>query len=269
LGVRFREWRIGRPRKIREIWEARELLENLVARDLKVRYKNSLLGFAWSMLTPLATMLIFTFIFTQVFRVGPRDFPIFFLAGFLPWTYFSNSVQGSVGAIVGNGPLIRKVYFPREVLPLSTLLSQGVHFLLALAVFGVYMLIAGYNFIPLLPLLLVAVILQTIFNGGLAMAFAAANVGFRDLQELTAVIFTLLFYGTPIIYQLDMVPDRYRPLLELNPMTWFVGFYRQVLYYRALPSLKLITACTVIALVSLVVGYALFSRLAVSFAKEV
>jgi ABC-type polysaccharide/polyol phosphate export permease len=258
-----------RPSKLRELWGARELLRNLVGRDLKVRYKNSLLGFAWSMLTPLSMMLIFTFIFTQVFRTGLKDFPIFFLAGFLPWTYFLNSVQGSVGAIVGNGPLIQKVYFPREVLPLSTVLSQGIHFLLALALFGAYMMLEGYNFLPLLHVLIGLVILQSIFNAGLAMAFAAANVGFRDLQELVGVIFTLLFYGTPIIYQLDMVPERYRVLLQLNPMTWFVGFYRQILYYRALPSAKLVLACSAIAFVCLIAGYMVFNRLALSFAKEV
>lgn len=251
------------------LWGSRELLRNLVARDLKVRYKNSLLGFAWSLLTPVLMMIIFTFIFTQVIRMGIDNFPIFFLAGFLPWTYFSNSVQGSVGAIVGNGPLIKKVYFPREVIPLSTVLSQAVHFLLALTVFGVFMVINGYNFLPFLPLLIAVIVLQTLFNAGLAMAFAAANVWFRDLQELVGVIFMLLFYGTPIIYQLEMVPERFRPFLELNPMSWFVGFYRQVLYHRALPSLKLAIGCTAIALVTLVIGYALFNRLAVSFAKEV
>lgn len=259
----------GAQRKLRELLQARELLRNLVVRDIKVRYKNSVLGFAWSMLTPLAMMLVFTFIFTKVFRVPLKDFPLFFLAGFLPWTYFSNAVTGSVGAIVVNGNLIKKVYFPREVLPISTVLSQGIHFLLSLIPFGVYALLKGYNFIPFLPLLLVAFVLQTLFNSGLAMAFAALNVVLRDIQELIGVIFLVWFYGTPIIYQLEMVPERFQAVLLLNPMTQFVALYRQILYHLTLPSLKLVGVCAGSAIASLLIGYALFSRLAVTFAKEV
>lgn len=256
-------------RRLRELWRTRELLRNLVVRDIKVRYKNSVLGFAWSMLTPLAMMLVFTFIFTKVFRVQLKDFSLFFLAAFLPWTYFSNAVVGSVGAIISNANLIKKVYFPRELLPLSTVLSQGVHFLLSLVPFGVYALVKGYNFLPFFPLLVLAFFLQTLFNAGLAMAFAAANVVFRDIQELISVIFLVWFYGTPIFYQLEMVPEKYRFLLLLNPMTLFSGFYRQILYHLTFPSLKLVLACAGYALVSLVTGYALFARLAVKFAKEV
>lgn len=256
-------------RKLRGLWQARELLKNLAARDLKVRYKNSALGFGWTMLTPVAMLLVFTFIFTKVFRSPIDHFPVFFLAGFLPWTYFSNSVVGSVGAIVSNGNLIKKVYFPREVLPLSTVAAQGVHFLLSLTVFAVYMLIEGFNFLPFLPLVIAAFLLQTMFNAGFAMAFAAGNVSFRDLTELVQVIFLVWFYGTPIIYSLDNVPERYQFIIQANPMSWFIEFYRQLLYHLSLPSLKVVGICAGSSVLALVVGYTLFSRLAVTFAKEV
>ena len=256
-------------RVARSLWGARELLRNLVVRDLKVRYKKSVLGIAWSMITPLAMMFIFTFIFTQVFKTSVKDFQVFFLAGFLPWLYFSNSLMTSVSAIVGNGPLIKKVFFPREVLPIATVLSQGVHFLLSLVVFGAYMLFIGYNFLPLLPLVLMAFILQTLLNMGFAMGIAAGNVSFRDIQELIGIIILLWFYGTPIIYELGSVPAKYRPILKVNPMTWFVDMYRQLLYYRTLPSLETWTICIVSAVLAFGLGYALFNRLAVSFAKEI
>lgn len=255
--------------RLSELASRKELLANLVVRDLKVRYRNSILGFAWSMVSPLAMMLVFTVIFTQVFPTGLEDFTVFFLAAFLPWLYFSNAVQGSVGAIVGNANLIKKVYFPREILPLSTTLAQGIHFLLSLAVFAVFILVKGYNFLPFLPLLIVVAAIQTVLNAGLSMLFAAGNVVFRDLQELTNVIFLLWFYGTPIIYQFEMAPPGYQWVLRLNPMTWFVGAYRDMLYYLQVPSAKLLLACCAFAAVSFVAGYALFSRLAVTFAKEV
>lgn len=256
-------------RKLRELWSARELLKNMVVRDIKVRYKGSILGFGWTMLTPLAMMIVFTFIFTHVFRGGPPDFSVFFLSGFLPWIYFSNSVVGSVGAIVNNGNLIKKVYFPREVLPLATVMSQAVHFVLSLGAFAVYMLYEGYNFLPFLPLILLAFALLTAFSSGLAMAFAAANVGFRDLQELLTVVFLVWFYSTPVIYDLSMVPDRFRSFLLLNPMTWFVDLFRYPLYRLTLPPGRALLVCSGFAVVSLGLGATLFSRLAASFAKEV
>lgn len=261
--------RARRAGKLTELWKARELLRNLVVRELKVRYKNSVLGFGWSMITPLAMMGIFTFIFTKIFVVPLRDFPLFFLAGFLPWIYFSNSVMGSVGAVVQNAHLIKKVYFPREVLPLSIVLAQGVHFLLSLCVLAAFLIYRGYNFLPFLHLLILAIVFHTLLNCGLAMLFAAANVGFRDLQELVQVIFLLWFYATPIFYSAEMAPERYRPLLRLNPMTWFVELYRSALYGLRAPRPALLLGCAAFALVSVVLGYAFFTRQAVTFAKEI
>lgn len=261
-----------RPRfvaRLQELWAARELLANLVRTELKVRYRNSVFGFAWTMVTPLAMMLIFTFIFTQVFRFDIPNFPVFFLAGFLPWQYFSNSTVGGMATIVGNADLIKKVYFPREVLPLAHVLSTSVHFLLSLLVLIGYLIYRGDGFLVLLPVLIAAIALQATFNTGLTMAFAAANVPFRDLQELAQIIFLLWFYATPIIYPLDLVPPRYRILLRLNPMTLYVELYRDAMYHLSWPSLKLVAATTITAVVALAVGYTAFSRLAVTFAKEV
>lgn len=256
-------------RRLRELWAARELLRNLVSMDLKVRYKNSAFGFAWSMTTPLAMMVIFTIVFTRVFRAPIPDFPIYFLVGFLAWQYFSASVMGGVGSIVGNANLIKKVYFPREVLPLAHVFAQGVHFLLALLVLFGFLLYRGENFLPFLPLLLVTIAIQTILNAGLTMIFAAANVPFRDVQELAQVVFLIWFYATPIFYSPEMAPPTYRTILQLNPMTIIVTLYRHALYALTWPSLHFILAATAVSVVVFIVGYVAFSRLAVTFAKEV
>lgn len=268
--------RTGRRRrpvrvKLGELWEFRELLKALVIRDLKVRYKNSVLGFAWSMLTPLALMVVFTFIFTKVVPVrgGRADFPIFFLAGFLPWQFFSNSVANAVTVIVVNSSLVKKVYFPREFLPLATVLAQLIHFALSLGVLSVYLAVEGYNFLPFLPVLAVVAVLQTLFNAGVSMIFAAANVRFRDLQELTPVLFLLWFYGTPIFYGLEMVPAQYKIVLLMNPMTWFLDLYRYALYYLQNPPARVLGVAALFSVVVFGAGYGFFVRLSRNFAKEV
>lgn len=275
--------------KLGELWTSRQLLDNLVRKELKVRYKHSALGFAWSLLTPIMMTAIFTVIFAQVLRIPVQDFASFFLAGYLVWTFFANSVNASVGAIVGNGPLIKKVYFPREVIPLSIVLSQAVHFLLALLATAPLFFFQRGNVLPYLPAVLLGLVLLVLFTAGVSMIFAAANVGFRDLQELTQVIFLAWFYATPIIYPLFFVADNapaFLAVVRLNPVTWFVEFFQTPLYGVALtaavpgaegpaslapgwPSPMTMLGCAVIAVVTFSVGYWLFNRLAVTFAKEV
>src|SRR3712207_868457 len=209
-----------------DLWSSRELLRNLVAKELKVRYKGSALGFLWSLVTPLLLTGVFTVVFATFIRVQVEDFATFFLSGYLVWQFFSNSVNSSVGAIVGNGSLIRKVWFRREVLPLSLVLSQGVHLGLALlATSPLFLYYRGFN--PgTIPALVEGFVLLVMFTTGMSMIFAAANVGFRDLQELTQVIFLAWFYLTPVIYPLYFVErpeaQRFLPLVLANPMTWFV-----------------------------------------------
>lgn len=269
--------------RLRDLWGARELLRNLVAKELKVRYKQSALGFAWSLLTPLMMTGIFTVVFAEFLRINVVDFATFFLAGYLVWQFFSNSVNSSVGAIVGNGPLIRKVWFPREVLPLSLVLSQAVHFGLALLATSVLFFVQRGNFLPYLPSLLLGVVLLILFTAGTSMIFAAANVGFRDLQELTQVIFLAWFYATPVIYPMSFVEANAAwalPIIRVNPMTWFVELFQASLYGAGAgveggnlppgwPHPRTVLVCAAFAVGTFLIGYALFHRWAVNFAKEV
>jgi ABC-type polysaccharide/polyol phosphate export permease len=267
-----------------DLWNSRELLRNLVGKELKVRYKGSALGFLWSLLTPLLLTGVFTVVFAAFLRIplGDGNFATFFLAGYLVWSFFSNSVNSSVGAIVGNGALIRKVWFRREVLPLSLVLSQAVHFGLALlATSPLFLWYRGFN-PQVLPALVLGFALLVAFTTGMSMIFAAANVGFRDLQELTQVLFLAWFYLTPVIYPLFYVErnaPQFLPLVRANPMTWFVEFFHTALYGTAtdpgpnpgpaLPDLQTWLVCAGWAFASLALGYWLFNRLAVTFAKEV
>lgn len=277
-----------------EVWRSRDLLRNLISKELKVRYKGSALGFAWSLVTPLLMAAIFTVVFLTFLRIpfGNGNFTTFFLSGYLMWQFFSNSVNSSAGSIIANGALIKKVYFPRELIPFSLVASQGVHFLLALlATAPLFIYYRGFH-PEVLPLILVALLLITLFTTGVSMLLGAWTVKFRDLQELLQVIMLAWFYLTPIIYSIETIraiPDgeRYVRFVQLNPMTWFAELFHTLLYGIPLPIDPADPAggvphpppgmpagttwlvCTAWALVAFAAGYAQFRRSAVSFAKEV
>jgi ABC-type polysaccharide/polyol phosphate export permease len=282
--------------KLVDLWHARELLRQFVAKELKIRYKNSALGFVWSMLTPLLMTLVFTTLFAFAFRLQIENFAAFFLAGYLMWQFFQTSAQGSLDSIVGNGQLIKKVYFPREVLPLSIVLAQLIHFSLALLVLSPFLVaLRGWGVVLYLPATLVTIALLTLFNSGISMLFAGANVPFRDLQELIVVIFLVWFYATPVLYPpalLENNPSAAVQLMgrivEANPMSWFVQLFRETTYgtvtalgegdasdlvFRvdppSWPDPQLVLLCAAAAVVVFLVGYTFFNRLALTFAKEV
>jgi ABC-type polysaccharide/polyol phosphate export permease len=255
---------------VSELVAGRELLFNLTSRELRVRYKRSVLGFVWSMLTPLLMMAVFSVVFGTIFEAPIDDFPLFFLAGYLPWSFFQASGQVGTGCIVANAPLLTKVYFPRVVLPLSVVLSQLVHFGLALAVYFVVLLVAGYNFAPYLPILVVGIGLLACFTVGVSMFLSALNTIFRDVQEFTTVLFLLWFYGTPVVYSLDLVPsETLRTLLRLNPLTHYVEVIRNCLYDLRAPSWSELAVCAGFAVAAVAVGGMVFTRLSSRFAKEV
>ncbi len=278
-------------RRLGERWRGRELLYQLVRKELKVRYRNSTLGFLWSMLTPALMTVVFTIIFTQIVPIevgGP--FAAFFLAGYLLWQFFQNSCQGAIHSVVGNADLVKKVYFPREVLPLSHVLAQLIHLLLALLVISPYLIWArGWQVLVHLPATLLAVALLTVFTSGVAMWLAGVNVVFRDLQELFVVMFLVWFYATPVLYPLALVramlgsEHLLATLLQFNPMTWFVELFRTPLYGAvveagnggvtslapAWPGVGAIAIALAFAVVTFVGGYLVFLRRARTFAKEV
>ncbi|MDQ1402007.1 MAG: type transport system permease protein [Actinomycetota bacterium] len=260
-----------------ELWSARQLLRNLTVRELKVRYKRSAIGFLWSLVNPLLQMAVFSLVFGKLFSASKTipQFPIFFIVAFLPWAFFQGSVQNSTGAIVGNANLVKKVYFPREVLPVATMLAQFVHLLLAELVLFVVLAIGGNDFLPYLPVFVIATVIVVVLATGFAMLFAALNTAFRDVQELSGVLFLVWFYATPVVYPLSLVPSKWRWVLSLNPMTHVVRLYRYALYPVpraggfAWPPVTVVAAGAAFAVAALVLGYVVFGRMAANFAKEV
>ncbi|MFA5866598.1 MAG: ABC transporter permease [Actinomycetota bacterium] len=263
--------------KLRELYAYRELLLNLVKKELKLRYRGSVLGFLWSLLNPLLMMLVFTFVFANVFKLGIKDFPVFLLVGLLPWNFFSGAVSSSTGSIINYGHLVKKVYFPREILPISYVLADLVNFLLAMLVLIPFLIYYGYNFYIYIPLVLVVIVLQVCLTLGFAFILSSLNVFFRDIQYIVGVIMLILFYATPIIYSLEMIQNmsfmKEHPWLltvyQLNPLTALITMYRNMLYNMALPSLKIIGFSIGVSLAVLFLGYFIFHKMEPRFAEEV
>ena len=270
---------------VSELVEARELFRNLTLRELRGKYKRSTLGWAWSMINPLATMLIFAVIFHYVLKVEPptgrpsglHSFPFFLLCGLLSWNFLSVGLMSGMGAPVANAGLIKKVYFPREVLTASVVSSWAVQFAIELAVVVVAFLFVGNITFQWIPAVVLVIFIQTIFVYGLALGLGAINVYFRDVQHFLGIAMQLWFYATPIVYPISLIPKHadflghnlpMRALYELNPMVRFVEMYRDLLYNLRWFSLADFLYVTGVAIVTLAIGRAIFLRLEPRFAEE-
>ncbi|MFP4082406.1 MAG: ABC transporter permease [Candidatus Aminicenantes bacterium] len=255
--------------KLQEIYKFKNLVYNLVARDLKVKYKGSILGFFWSLLNPLVMLIVYTIAFKYIIKIRVENFPIFFLCAFLPWTFLSLSLSMSVSSIKDNANLVKKVYFPREILPLSIVLSNLVQFLLTFLILIPALLIFKVKLglpLVLLPLLIV---FQLAFTLGLAYILSALNVFFSDIRHLLEIFLQIWFWLTPIIYPVSFVPERFQSLYRLNPMVSFVEAYRDSLLYNRWPSQYELLALFVAGVVFFIIGHAVFKSYNRRLAEEI
>jgi lipopolysaccharide transport system permease protein len=265
--------------RLRELWQYRELIRNLVVSDLKSRYKNSVFGFFWSLLNPLGMMLVFTLVFGVLTpNVKIEKYPLFLLCGLLPWNYFATSVTGSLYSVVGNSNLVKKVYFPRAVLPIATVLSQLVNFLLAFIVLFAALVIFQSNFNSWLPLLLVVMLIQTVFTIGIALVLSTLNVFYRDTAMIMDVVMLAWFFLTPVFYSTAILPqsitvagitfDPQRLLYILNPMASLINMYRDLLYWGYRTDLDFFVRTAVTAILVFAFGFWFFHRYADRFGEE-
>ena len=263
-----------------EVWQYRELLVNLTVRDLKVRYKNSVLGIAWSLLNPILMMLVFTLVYTVMLGQSNRkDYAAFILCGLLPWNFFSASIMGGTGSIVANSYLIKKVYFPRVVLPTSILLSNLVNFLIALPIYFVLSWLLGVRFTPYVLFLPIVIVTEMIFIEGVSLLLSAANVFYRDVQQIMEVLILAWFFLTPVIWDANTLPASrtimgmevpvQRLVYILNPMASIISAYRDILYYGRPIAWDFFMRTVLTSLMVLVLGFVFFNRLKGRFAEEV
>ena len=259
---------------LRQLIRYRGLIQTLVARELKVRYRGSVLGFFWSFINPLLLLLIYTFVFKFVlvgFRGDIEPYAVFLFCGLLPWTWFSSSLLDASGVLIAGGNLIKKVLFPAEILPIVAVLANMIHFLLGLPILGLFLI---YYAVPLrlaevvwFPLVLVVQLLLTL---SLALIASALTVHFRDIKDILSNLMTFWFFSTPIIYPMSLVPRGGKFFMDLNPFTHLAVSYQEILFYDGpYGHWKWLLALGVGATGLFFVGYFLFDRLRDSFAEEV
>ena len=248
----------------------RHLLRNLVLKDLKLKYRGSVIGFVWSLANPLLMVVIYTIAFTRIMKVGSEGFVFYVMLGLLAWTFFAASVGMSTGAIADNGGLVKAVWFPRAILPTATVLFNLVQFLLTVLVF-IPVLLAYYRIPLAAPMLLfpVFVILQALFTIGIALVLATSTAFFRDVRHLVDVGLAALFWATPILYELSRVPESLRPLILLTPLSPFVAAYHEIFFYRRWPDGTLWIMTAAYAGLALAIGLWLIVRYEDSFAERV
>ena len=263
---------------------SRELLWNLTLRELRTKYRRSFLGWAWSMLNPLATLAIYWFVFGVIFNAvapvgdpsGLDSYALFLLCGLIPWNFFALMCNLGIDAITSNAGLVRRVAFPREVLVFANVLHACVQYLIELTLLCIILLIAGSPLLPWLPVTLLVSMFLAMFGSGFALALGALAVYFRDMSYLWTIAIQVWFFATPIIYppslieeKRDSIPDWVITLLELNPMAVFVRVFRVLLYDAGGPDIVDLASIAVWGTVTLALGWALFLRLAPRFAEEV
>jgi ABC-2 type transport system permease protein len=252
-----------------QLFSYKDLLKNLVSRDFKTRYKRSYLGILWSLLNPLLIIIVYTLAFDYIMKMRVKDFPMFFMCGYLPWSYLAASLSASLTSLSDSGYLIKAVYFPREILPLSTILSCLIHFLITFIFVFPALILFGYFpkwVVFSLPLI---ILLQSLFTFGLSLFLSSIYVYFRDLRYILDVILMAWFWLTPIAYSASLIPEKFLFIYKLNPMTIFVMAYREVLLNGGLPIPKYWMAILLATTGSLILGYLPFLRIRKRLAEEI
>lgn len=254
---------------LRGLWRYRDLVRNLVSRDLRVKYKGSTLGFAWSLLHPLIMAAVYTVAFQYVLVVNIDRFPLFLLSGLLPWMFFAGALVQATGSVADNGHLVRKVAFPRLALPLGAIASQFVQFLLMFSTIIPVALFFGTGLSPALIALIPVVGLHLLFTLGLALLTSTAYVYFRDMRHLLDVALQIWFWLTPVVYSAALVPASLGHLISLNPMALFITTYQGIVLEAAWPSMTTLATMTGVAGAMGVLGLTVFTRYQRRFAELV
>ncbi|MTI53317.1 ABC transporter permease [Geosporobacter ferrireducens] len=258
-------------KEIKEIYSYRGMLYNLVKKDLRTRYKGSALGFLWTFLNPLLMLVVYTLVFSTIMRVNVENYPMFLFVALMPWIFFANSVQISSQTILGNSSLVKKIYFPREILPLALVIGGLVNYLLTFIVIILALNFFGFNIQWLKVLLNIPLILiiQSVLVYGFCLLFSSLNVYFRDLEHILGIVIMAWVYITPVLYPVELIPENYTFVYKLNPMSSIIIAYRDVLYYGKNPNYKDLFIILIVSLIIYQIGKAVFNKLKKGFAEEI
>ncbi len=253
----------------KNLYQYRELLKTNVQKEIRGKYKGSFLGVLWSFLNPLLTVLVYAIVFPYIMRVQVPNYLIFLIVAIIPWNFFTTCITTGCNCVWLNGGIIKKVYFPREILPVSVILAGLINFLISCVIILIFLLFGGVGFsIQLLWLPLIAII-QSLLSLGLLFILSAINVYVRDVEYVVAFFVNLLFYGTPILYTVEMFPKNISWILKINPLAHLIDAYRSIFYYQTIPNFGSLLYLTIVSVAILLIGYSVFRKLEKGFAEEV
>jgi ABC-type polysaccharide/polyol phosphate export permease len=252
----------------KDLYQYRELLKTTIKKEIRGKYKGSFLGILWSFVNPLLMVLVYSIVFPFILRSSEANYVIFLIVGIIPWNWFTTVIGQGVTTILGNGNIIKKVYFPREVLPIAVATSGLINFFISNIIILIFLIGSGVGISFYLLLLPLVAAIQYALSLGIIFILSAINVYIRDAEYIVNFFIMMLFYGTPILYSSTMFPEKYRWLLSLNPMTHIIEAYRDIFYYQQLPNLQSLLIVAVGSFCLLVIGYRIFKKLEKGFAEE-
>lgn len=254
---------------LKELYAYREMILSLVRRDLKGRYKGSALGFLWTFINPLLQLGVYTMVFSVIMRNGIEDYYLFLFVALIPWIFFSTSLSGGAGCIGAQQDMVKKIYFPREVLPIAYVTSQFVNMLLSLiVVFGV-LIVSGKGInLTALALMPIVMFVEYLLALGITFISSAVTVYLKDIEYILGIVSMAWQFATPVLYSIEDVPEQLRRIFYINPMTPIIVAYRDILYYKEIPELKTLIWGSSLGVVLLVIGVFVFGRLKRHFVEE-
>lgn len=252
----------------KNLYEYRELLKTSVLKDIRGKYKNSFLGVLWSFLNPLLQIAVYAFVFDKILGAGEPNYAVFICCGLIPWTFFSAAISRSSFTMIENGNILKKVFFPREILPISVISAEAVNFIISSIIIVAFVLFSGLGFSwhwIFYPFLLLVLYLFLI---AISFFVSSITVYFRDLQHFIGVFLQLLFYATPIAYASSRVPESFSWVIKLNPVAYVIDGFRSIFIYHTTPELLPLLAIIGVSLLLCIIGYLVFSKLQKGFAEE-
>ena len=252
----------------KNLYEYRELLKSSIKKDVGGKYKNSVLWVLWSFLYPLLQIAVYAIVFPLIMRSNMENYTVFVCCGLIPWNFFSTAISRSSFTMIENGNILKKVYFPREILPISVVTSEAVNFVISTIIILAFVLGTGMGLTWYVIFYPVILLIQYILLIGISLFVSSITVYFRDLQHFIGIALQLLFYATPIVYATNIIPESYQWILRLNPMTFIIDGYRSIFYYQQQPDFISLGITLLVSLILCVVGYLLFSKLQKRFAEE-
>ena len=254
---------------IKNLYNYRELLKSNVKKEIRGKYKGSFLGILWSFVNPLLQVAVYAIVFPYIMRIQTENYLIYLIIGIIPWTFFTTVINQGMITVRMNAGIIKKVYFPREILPISVALSGLVNFMISCIIIVLFCLFGGVGITWHIVFLPFIAIIQFILTLGIVFALSAINIYIKDTEYIIAFILNMLFYATPILYEAVLFPEKIRWILYLNPMTQVVLAYRDIFLYHQVPELSGIIYLIIVTIIIFILGLFIFRKLEKGFAEEV